>query len=274
MVVAPNLELLDDFLSEFVNEDDEFVKEAAAQPKDELRFKQRAELDMWHTWNNGGRKPEHLKPLMESYKPVLQRHANTWVNRVEMPTSTINHEFQKQFVHAVKTYDPSKKAQLSSWVYSNLAKSTRYMKTYQNLGKIPESQISKIREFNKAKEYLTDLHGHEPDTHMMADHLKLPIRKVAQLQKELSRKDKPTSGYPDDPATILTPKELEAVRILQYDHTLSNEEKLVYEYTYGINGRPSLKPGEISTKTKIHPSKISRIRKKLQKKMWEAAEVL
>lgn len=266
MTTEPNIDVLDEFLA--------LAKTAMpSKPKgkDELKSTQKKEIDLWHTWNNGGRKPEHLKPLLESYKPVLQRAANTY-RTVEIPSSTIHAEFRKQFVNAVKTYDP-KKAALNTWVTNHLKKASRFIKTYQNLGKIPESQISKIREFNQAKEHLTNVHGFEPDTRMMSDHLKWPHKRVVQLQKEL-RKDLASSGFPHDPTEVLTPKELEAIRLIQYDTRMSPEERTVYEYTFGMNGKARMKPGQISKQTGIHPSKISRIRTKLKGYVQEAADVL
>jgi len=277
MIEALDIGLLDEFL------DLDLVKEALAkkkQPekktKEQLKATQRKEIDLWHTWNNNGRKPDDLKPLYESFKPLLQREANKF-RGVELPKSAINAEMRKQFVNAVKTYDPNhvKKTQLSSWITTNLQKSSRFIKTYQNYGKIPEGQISKIREFKQAKETLIGQLGYEPDTHTLADHLKWPHKRVAQLQKELAREDLPLSGFVGgDPAESFAPKELEAIHILQYDKRLSPEERTVYEYTFGINGRPKLQPGQIAKQTSLHPSKISRIRGKLKGYIQEAVEVL
>lgn len=272
-----NTELLDEFLEiDLVKEALAAKKKKAPEPKDKnvLKATQKKEIDLWHHWNTNGRKSEHLKPLYESYKPLLQKETNKWKG-VEIPKSAINAEMRKQFVNAVKTYDPARGTQLSSWVTTNLQKSSRFMKTYQNYGKIPEGQISKIREFKQAKETLQNIHGFEPDTRTLADHLKWPHKRVVQLQKELAREDLPLSGFTGgDPAEALAPKELEAIHILQYDKRLSPDERTVYEYTFGINGRARLQPGQIAKQTGLHPSKISRIRGKLKGFVQEAIEVL
>jgi DNA-directed RNA polymerase specialized sigma subunit len=268
-----------------INALDEFlllIKEGAAPPavtvpevpKVELKATQKKEIDLWQQWNTGGRKPHHLKPLYESFKPVLEKETRTWANKVELPTSAIRAEVDKHFVNAIKTYDPKRGAQLGSWVHTNLQKTGRFIRNYQNVGRISEQQISRINEFKRAKQDLFDKLGYEPDTSSLADHLKWSSRRVSQMQKELSRKDLPTSGFMHDPAELLNPKELEAIRILQFDTRMSPEERAVYEYTFGINGKPMLKPGEISKKTNIHQSKISRIRNKLKGYVKEALEVL
>ena len=265
------------FLDEFL----ELTKEAMASKKPEkkpidkgvLKDTQKKEHDLWHNWNNNGRKPEHLKPLMDSLKPVLKIEANKW-RGVEIPKSTINAEINKHALNALKKYDPDKGVQLGTWVTNNLKKTGRFVKQYQNLGRIPEAQIGRIRKFKQAKETLFSMHGFEPDTKTLADHLGWPHKRVQQLQKELSREDKPVSGWLSDPADLMTPKELEAIRILQYDTRMSAEERSVYEYTFGLNGKPKLAPGEIAKRANLHPSKVSRIRNRIKGYVQEAMEVL
>ena len=273
MQVTPNTELLDNFL--FLTK--EGAKKATPAPaikqSPELKSLQKREMELWHGWNNNGRKANDLKPLFDSYKPLIQKTANKFVGRVEIPVSAIHAELRKQFINAVKSYDPKKGSQLNSWVTNHLKKASRFVKTYQNIGKIPEGNIAKIGEFDRAKEELTEKLGYEPDTKTLADYLKLPQKRVIQLIKE-RRADVSASSYIHDPAEILTPKELEAVHLLQFDTRLGPEERTVYEYVFGINGKPRLAPGEIAKKTGIHPSKVSRIRTKLKGHIQEAIEVL
>jgi len=267
-------------LETFLELADELTKEAMASKKLEkkpvdkvvLKDTQKKEQDLWHTWNDGGRKPEHLKPLMDSLKPVLKTEANKW-RGVEIPKSTIEAEIRKHALNAIKSFNPEK-AQLGTWVSNNLKKTGRFVKQYQNLGRIPEAQIGRIRKFKQAKETLFNQNGYEPDTKTMADHLGWPHKRVQQLQKELSREDKPVSGWLSDPAELMTPKVLEAIHILQYDNRMSPEERSVYEYTFGINGKPRLAPGEIAKKTNLHPSKVSRIRNRIKGYVVEAQEAL
>jgi DNA-directed RNA polymerase specialized sigma subunit len=242
----------------------------ARTKSDDLRKTQQKEFELWQQWNTSGRTPDLLQPLHNSFKPIINQHVRKW-SGADVPNSAIYHEMNKQFVNAVKTYDPNKGTQLGTWVTKNLSKAGRFVKNYQNLGHIPEAQISKIRAYDKAKEELTSKLGHEPDTRTIAEFMKEPVKRIAQLEKE-RREDLSASRFQSDPAQILVPKELEALTLIQYD--LPSEERLVYEYTFGMNGKPMLKPGEISSKTGLHPSKVSRIRKKLQGKVREAMEYL
>jgi hypothetical protein len=107
------LSFLDDFL--------ELTKEAMASKKQDkkpfdkvvLKDTQKKETALWHTWNTNERKPEHLKPLMDSIKPILKVEANKW-RGVEIPTSTINAEIRKHALNAIKGYNPARGVQLGT----------------------------------------------------------------------------------------------------------------------------------------------------------------
>lgn len=242
----------------------------AAPLPSELQHTQKKEIALWQQWNERGRQKDDLKPLLDSFKPVINKEVRKY-SSAEVPKSAVRAEVNKQFINAVKTYDPSK-AQLNSWVITNLRKARRFVTTYQNLGKIPEGQISLITPYDRAKQELLDEMGHEPDTQTIAGRMGVPVRRVAQLERE-RRGDYALGNFAgEDPAEILDPKELEAFQLVQYE--LTPEERTVYEYTFGLNGRPALRPGDISKQTKIHPSKLSRIRNKLRDKVYEAMAVL
>ena len=60
---------------------------------------------------------------------------------------------------------------------------------------------------------------------------------------------------------------MEVIRLMPY--SLDNDEKAVFEYTFGLSGKPALKPGEIAKKMKMSPSRVSRIRAKLATKVGD-----
>ena len=47
------------------------------------------------------------------------------------------------------------------------------------------------------------------------------------------------------------------------------KEKLVFEYTFGIYGKPRLKPKEIAKRSKMHEQKVRRIQSKFAKTIKE-----
>jgi DNA-directed RNA polymerase specialized sigma subunit len=241
-------------LHDFLAFRDETCKQAAI----DLTKKRQLELEMWNQWKTGGKKPEDLRPLLQSFKPLIHSHANMWYTRLrDVPPAAIRAEFTDQFVTALETYDPNKGAQLYTHITHRLKKANRFMTTYQNPGRIPENRTYRIGELRNAETRLGEKLGRGPTQLELADYLKWSPRQVGTLQKEV-RKAYPTSGYESDPSAYSPPRHAEILRLLPYE--LDHEERQVFEYLYGIGGKPRLEPGEIARKLKMSSPKVSRIK--------------
>ena len=67
-----------------------------------LSGRQQREIEMWHHWNNNGRQPAHLQPLVESLQPLVKKRLNIFENRErDIPPAAIRAEFQDQLVSAL-----------------------------------------------------------------------------------------------------------------------------------------------------------------------------
>jgi len=242
----------------------EFPKLSFAEPIDLGQVKQR-ELELWKNWNAGGQKPEDLRPLLRSFKPLIRKQANQWVSTgdVDIPPEAVYAEFNKQFVKALQTYDPDK-GQLGSWVTGNLRKAKRWMATYRHPARMGESRFYMTGQYDRAKAYLNDQLGREPSTIEIADYMQQPVAEIGRLEME-KRKSLPSGGWEFDPTTISPSKEAEALRLAMYEMT--PQEQLVAEYTLGMNGKPTLKAGEIAVKLGVSASKVSHIRAAITDKL-------
>jgi len=238
---------LEDFL-EFTQELD---KEAAMS-------RSQKDFNMWQQWDQNGRKEEDLEPLMKQIDPLVRKASNVYAGKVNIPKSAIRAEFQIHAINALNNYDPNRGATLGTHLTHQLKKGKRFISTYQNIGRIPETRIHNITEFNNAKDELEDQLGREPSAHELATKLKWAVNQVSAMTVELSRKEVPTSTLQTDMSSLKPSKEGELLRLIQYD--LTPEEKIVYEHLLGVNGKPQLKPGQIAQKLRMSPSKVSRIK--------------
>ena len=106
-------------LEEFLECQEGLTKESAK----DLREKQQKELEMWRHWNANGRQPEHLQPLMHSFKPLISSKVNVYTSKIrDIPPEAIRAEFNNQFVKALETYDPNRGAGLGTHIHYNLEK--------------------------------------------------------------------------------------------------------------------------------------------------------
>lgn len=246
-------------VAEFLGLQEEAEKLAAS----DLKGKQVKELEMWQTWTQSGKQPEHLRPLLNSLRPFINSQSNLWANRNrDIPPAAIKAEFTNQVVSALETYDPTKAA-LNTHIGHRLKKAQRFVTSYQNPARIPENRVYRIRELEDAQTHLDQQFGRTPTQLEIADHLKWSPRQVDLLQREV-RKARPTSQFKSDPFATSPSRHQEILRLLPYE--LSTDERQVFEHLYGVGGKPQLEPGQIAKTLKMSAPKVSRLKKSVAEK--------
>jgi DNA-directed RNA polymerase specialized sigma subunit len=237
----------------------EFEKEADTR---------RAEKDftLWQDWNDQGRTPDAIKPLVQQFKPLVMKRANVYAGKnPNVPPEAVRTEFMNQAIKAFETYDPNRGAALGTHVNWQLMKGRRFIATYgSGLGRIPENRSYKVREFTDARDELTDRLGREPTALELADQLKWPVKQIGAMELEV-RREVPSSLLQADTMSIKPSRDAEIARLIQYE--LNPEELLVMEHLLGLNGKPQLKPGDIASRLSMTPSKVSRIKLNIANKI-------
>jgi len=238
----------------------ELEKEAAKQDR-ELR-----DLQLWDDWKKSQEDPDKLRPLLNQFRGMIRQNANRW-SSIDMPPAVIKAEHNKQFLRALRTFDPEK-GKLGTWVNGHLRKAPqRFLTTYQNPARIVETRTGARKGlFDNAVATLDDQYGREPTSQELSEYLGWPVAEVERAQSE-SRAALYTSSTPYglDPATNMPSRATEIARFIKPE--LSPEELLVWEYTTGEGGKPQLKPGEIARQLKMSGSKVSRLRNSIAAKI-------
>jgi len=239
------------------------LEKEAAKRKGGLELE---DFQLWKEWRDSGEDPDKLRPLMGQFRGMIRQGVNRW-SSIDMPPAVIQAEHNKQFLRALRTYDPEK-GKLGTWVGSHLKKAPqRFLTTYQNPARIVETRTGAKRGiFDSAVATLDDQLGREPTSQELSEHLSWSLPEVERAQAE-GRKAFYTSGTPFglDPATNMPSRATEIARFIKAE--LTPEESLVWEYTTGDGGKTQLKPGEIAIRLGMSPSKVSRLRNSITEKI-------
>ena len=220
---------------------------------------------MWHHWDNNGRQPAHLQPLIESMQPLVKKRLNIFENRErDIPPAAIRAEFQDQLVRALATFDPNR-GKLGSYVSDQLMKANRFVTTYQNPARIVEPRTYMITKMRGAEDFLHQELKRPPTAMELAEHMQVPTQQVEFLKKEL-RKAIPTGQFEHDPAGFTPSKTNEMLRLIPYE--LTPEENAVFEHVHGIGGKPQLGTGDIAKRLNMSAPKVTRIKAAIAVK-WE-----
>lgn len=229
-----------------------------------LRAKQTKEIEMWRKWKEGGQKPEDLKPLLKSFAPLIRSKASVYSGKIRIPPSAIELTFKKEFVNALKSYDPSKGGSLGTYVYRYLDKAKRWIVENQNTGRIPENRVYKITQYRRAVSELSEELGDRPTNKQLAERLNWSEAEVGRMEKE-DRVDLVSQVFEEDPNTITPSKTMEVLKLFKYE--LTGNQRAVYEHLMGF-GRPQItSTGDIAKALDLKDYQVSRIKLQIKAKM-------
>lgn len=238
-------------------------KEAAGKAEEDLR--------LWHIWDQSGRAPEHLSPLMKRYEPLLARKARDWKAPAVSPEA-FGAELQRQFIQAAHTFDPSRGVAFNTHLQTRLPKAQRYNSRYQNVGYIPEGQSMNIGPLDRAHEELLDELGRAPTHAEIASRMGLPEHKVTALLKA-RRKDIPQTnreGVSDYMIGSTTSREMDVIRIMQarpHEYFTPDEVK-VFNHVYGVGGAKKITDTTgLASQLGISQPKVSRLKTSIADKV-------
>lgn len=216
---------------------------------------------MWRTWKSSGEDPDDLQPLLTALNPIITSRVNRQrAPRIHKPA--IEAHARTLTVQALRRFDPSRKATVSTHVYNNLKGLNRYVKKHQNFTRIVEQRASKIGDYQRGAQTLREDLGRDPTSHELADSLKMSVRNVERLQKEL----RPDIFAMPDPATGAMysfeeelPVHREILEMLPYELTL--DEKRVFDVLFGRSGQRAEKSTNlIAQRLGWSPSKVSQVK--------------
>lgn len=233
------------------------------------------EMDLYKKWRKG-QNPDHFQALYKSMKPLLVHAAKKASYGSNIPMSAHQIWAAQNFHDALRTYSPSAGASLQTHVYNSVhqkAKRLNYM--FQNLGHMPEPRAMKVGLYQNELANLHDELGREPSTAELADRLNMSLSEVTSLRKEVHR-DLSLEGGVDEVSAFETSSDDELLSFIYYD--LTSEEKVVYEYIFGKNGRQRMIKGNgkidfdgIAQKVGFSSSKVRSIFVRIRKKLEGAA---
>lgn len=219
------------------------------------------DLQLWRSWEEGGKKPDDLEPLLSNLDPLINSHVSIYSGKVNIPPDALQAKAEELALQAINSYDPGHGTQLSTHVAWHLRGLNRFATQYQNPARIPQHQTHKIQELLSARDkYISDF-GRPPTDYVLAKKLRWSPRQVSSLQKGLTRKAlDPGLFQVGDPRTYQPSRVMEVLSLLPKQ--LKGREKKVFEGTYGL-GQPERTTTQMARQLHTSPATISRIKKRI-----------
>lgn len=230
------------------------------------RKEREKDLTLWAAWK-ADPIPDKLEPLLDNLQKVIIPKVNEF-KAAAVPPAAVHGMANAAVVKALNSYDPNKGANLATHVTWHLKKVRSFVVKHQNLGRIPEHRAYRITDYKNARDEMTHRNGTLPDAVSLAERLGWSTAEVGRMEREL-RSDLIASKNlePDRLAEMESNRDREVLRYIHYH--LNPDERLVFEYSLGLYGKPLLPAGRIAKTMGISMPKVSRIRKKIDMKLRE-----
>lgn len=226
--------------------------------------KSKKELHLWREWDQSGRDPEKLEPLMDSLKPIRNKHVNRY-SSANVHRPAMEARADQLMIKSLESYDPTK-AQLNTHMDGNLRSLDRYTKQRQNFSRVTESRLGIVGDYGRARAELKDDLDREPTSVEIADHLKISRKQVEKLELEL-KSDQIGSMVPETQDAFVSDDALDKEVAELLHTTLTPEEQLVWEYMTGTGGKPRINKGsDIAKRLGWSNAKVSQKKKSIEQK--------
>ena len=250
------------------------IDEALAA-KEKLAQDRRVEdQKMWETWKENPT-TANIRPIMDRFEPVFKQKVRRW-KAPNVNESAFRAHLKIQTIGALKTFDPSNAA-LRTHLEHRLQKAKRFNVKHQNMAYIPEAPAGHIGRIKGAFDELHEEYGREPTGVEIADFLNpgLPKRRKltgAKVQRIITdqRKDIIGSTFESDPVPHAVSRERHVIGLLR--PTLSTDQQQVFDYLYGVNGKPLINSTtQLAKVLGKRPDAIARLRTGILNKYKEYA---
>jgi DNA-directed RNA polymerase specialized sigma subunit len=242
------------------------MQKEADMDKDAATAEQRQkELEAFERWKLD-KNPQDFKFLLDSFRPLMYAQGRRYLQTAQLPRSAVEADMIQHFHRALETYDPNKGAQMNTHIWNHLQHTGRFLRTYTNIGKIPEPRARQIGTYQARESIMQESLGRIPTTTEMADAMSISPREIELLRKEI-RSDILTEEAHEGLAGVSqeTPKALEQVQFLHME--LNPEQQLVLEHTYGMYGRQSIDNNDdLARILNMTPQKVRAIKRQIARR--------
>lgn len=173
---------------------EKFVKDAASSPAKveraqqrygELRGRRGQELQLWSQWNESGRQPEKLEPLLKSIDPLIRSEAQKRMQGLggSISAPALKMELRNAAARALETYNPARGTQLTTHVVNNFMRVTDFIAANRNSKYMPREDVERYGAYQNAVNEFKEEHGRDPGIPELQQRLGWNARKIKKMQR-------------------------------------------------------------------------------------------
>lgn len=134
---------------------------------DELKGRRGKELDLWHKWDQSGRKPGGVTPILKSLEPVIKRQATVEMQGLggSIPRATVENELLNHTLKAIQTFNPNLGVSLTTHARNKMRAFSDTRNAYRNEKRMPSADVKRWDAWRNVTGELQSELGRQPTPH-------------------------------------------------------------------------------------------------------------
>ncbi len=175
----------------------------------------------------------------------------------------LKHQARLFTADAIKTWDPTKGTQLSSWVGSQLQSLRRFKRENTGPVKVPERAQLDAWHLEKTRRTYLDENGQEPDVKQLADASKLSVKRITDVRRS-TRPIVAQDAIQDVEQSL--PDYMDEALEYVYDESDATDRQII-EHLTGYGGTQQLPKHLVAARLGVSPSQITRRSERIAQKL-------
>lgn len=228
------------------------------------------ELELWHQWDQGGRKPEHLEPLMQSIDNIIKSQARKFQGSGyggSIPVVALEQELRNLALKGIEKFDPNRGVQLTTHIYNQFPAVTTFVAKGRNYAGVPKARVDKFQAFQNAKMELSEGLGREPSAEEL--HLHLGWKNINETKRMMkSFRPEAFSHAPIEGDEGIAPSQMRSL-IMLMPSLLDAEERQAFDAIFPGGNVPTGKfdAKQVARQLNIPEHQVYRLRERIMRKM-------
>lgn len=239
------------------------------QSKEITRTKNSADLQQLYGVYATDPSPQNLYKVVDRLSPLI---GNTLAQLGEGENQLLKNEAKLITANAVKTFSPEQGFALQTWAASQLKQLRRKRREINSVVKLPERVQLDAFHIERGMRELTDMNGEEPDLEQLADHIRMPIKRINKVRSMLFKTPNSTDISSDSINQSSTDNTEEAMHYIYAD--ANKLDRKIMEHRLGYGGSKAMTNNEIAAMLGVGPDVVSKRLGRVLKKVESAYNVL
>jgi len=217
--------------------------------------------------------PEALGKVLTALDPVLVSE----VQNYNGPKKVLHSKARNLAIGAIKTYDPTKGANLRTWVSSQLRPLSRYSMALEPV-KAPELAKRKAAEISRVNEEIHDRLGRYPTDTELADEVGISLKRLNKV-RNMTGYTTTESGYLESGSDDGEANMPDIVQNSSSNYAMDSvytsldpREKVIMDWKTGRNGKEMLSNAEIAKRLGVSPAFVSQVSSSIAERVTQVMQ--